>query len=316
MPPKLTDKQKNRLKILEPKLKRAINKKDLATSKILTADIQSVLRPTGHLTRLIESKNRLYGLAIELDEIKFAKRGLSSNRKATNKNTRTNLEATALYAICFLRENDIENAKPLIKEVLKNDKVIKSERTRAIFRKAIIERFNEEITLCSLKEEPQQKIKPKEIETEVIKLLQTSNNDQLFQVLGNATPEYTKYNLLQIHAYSTNQLPSAERLALPSPEQQSKPKEVGKTVFKSVRRVIYNSLCSSDSEIYKTWFNNGMKMVLDKKYIRTAVISVLTSFGIGIKMLAATIVALVIKFGIEIYCEQYKPSDLMKLRGT
>jgi len=315
MPPKLSEQQKKRLKSLEPKLKNAIANKDLATAKRLVFDLQALLRPTGHTIRLIESKNRLYELAIDLGEIGFAKTGLASNRQVTKKNTRTNLEATALSAICLLRENKIEEAKPLIKEVLKNDKVIKSERTRALFRKAIVERFNEEITLCSLKEEPKQDFTEEDIEPEITKLLRTSNNDQLYLAVGNATPEYTKHNLLQVHKYSTNQLPTAERLSLPSPEQKGEPKEVGKTVFKSIKRVIYNSLCDPESDIYKTWYNNGMQLVLNKKFIHTAVITTLANFGIGIKMLAATIVALIIKFGIEVYCDKSQPLDLMALRG-
>jgi hypothetical protein len=296
-------------------LKKAIVEKDLSTAKRLTVDLQALLRPTGHTIRLIESKNRLYELAIDLGEIEFAKTGLESNRKATNKNTRTNLEATALLAICLLRENKIEEAKPLIKEVLKNDKVIKSNRTRALFRKEIIDRFNEEITLCSLKEEPIQNFNEDDLEPEITKLLQTSNNDQLFLAVGKATPEYTKYNLLQVHQYSTNQLPSAERMALPSPEEKGEPKEVGRTVFKSVKRVIYRSLCDPNSDIYKTWYNNGMQMVLNKKFIHTAVITTLATFGIGIKLLAASIVALIIKFGIEVYCDKNKPLNMMELRG-
>ncbi len=40
-----------------------------------------------------------------------------------------------------------------------------------------------------------------------------------------------------------------------------------------------------------------------------------TGLGIGIKMLTASVIALVMKFGLEVYCEKYKPTDLMALRG-
>jgi hypothetical protein len=110
-------------------------------------------------------------------------------------------------------------------------------------------------------------------------------------------------------------LTSAERLCLPSPEEKLKDTEVGKTIFQSVKRVIYSSLCDSNSEIYKTWFENGMKMVLSKGYIKTAVLSCLASLGIGLKLLSASIISLIIKFGLDVYCEHYKPTDLMELRG-
>jgi len=89
---------------------------------------------------------------------------------------------------------------------------------------------------------------------------------------------------------------------------------MGKTVFQSVKRVIYNSLCNPNSDIYKSWFNNGMQIVLSKGYITGAVTSCFVNLGIGIKSVIIWVVALVIKFGLEIYCERYKPKDLMNLR--
>ncbi len=263
-PPKLTDKQKERLRVLEPKLKVAISERNFETAKRLVIDLQSVLRKTGHLTRLLQSKNRLYELALELNELGFAIRGLEGNRKLVSDRTRLYLEATSLLAICYLRKEDIEKAKPLIKEVLQNDTVIKSERTRKKFRKEIVERFNEETALYSLKNKDQESYTENEIENEVIKLVTKKTESEIFLSLGKSVPQHTKYLLFQVHEFSTKQLPSAERIALPSPEEKIKDKEVGKTVFQSVKRVLYNSLCDPQSEIYQVWFKNGMGMVLNK----------------------------------------------------
>lgn len=314
-PPKLTDKQKERLQILEPKLKIAISEKNLETAKRLVVDLQTVLRKTGHLTRLLQSKNRLYELALEMSELGFAIRGLEGNRKLVSDRTRLYLEATSLLAICYLRKEDLEKAKPLIKEVLHNDSVIKSERTRAKFRKEIIDRFNEETALYSLKNKDQESYTDDELESEVIRLVTKKTESEIYLSLGKSVPQRTKYLLFQVHEFSTKQLPSAERFALPSPEEKIKDKEVGKTVFQSVKRVLYNSLCDPESEIYQVWFKNGMGMVLNKNYIRGAVIAVFTGLGIGIKMLTASVIALIMKFGLEVYCEKYKPMDLMELRG-
>lgn len=314
-PPKLTEKQKERLKILEPKFLDSINNKDFETAKSLAVDLQMVLRSSGHFTKLITLKNRLYELAIELNELDFAIMGINSGLKQVSENTRVFLEATALLAICYLRKEDIENAKPLIKEVLTNDSVIKTERTRKVFRAEMIERFNEETALYSLKNKAIEHFTDEELENEVTRIISTLTDDEIFSSLGKSVPQHTKFLLFQVHEFSTKQLPSAERLCLPSPEEKLKDNEVGKTVFQSVKRVIYNSLCDKNSEIYKTWFENGMKMVLSKGYIRTAVISCLASLGIGLKLLSASIISLIIKFGLEIYCEHYKPIDLMDLRG-
>lgn len=314
-PPKLTDKQKERLKILEPKLKEAIAERNFGVAKSLVVDLQSLLRPTGHMTRLIQSKNRLYELALEINEIDFAIRGFKGNRQLVSDRTRLYLEATALLAICYLRKEQIENAKPLISEVLRNDTVIKSDRTRKKFRKEIINRFNEETALYSLKNKDQEHFTEEELESEIVNLITQKNESEIYLVIGNNVPQHTKHLLFQVHQFSTKQLPSAERLALPSPEQKIKDKEVGKTVFQSVKRVIYNSLCDPKSEIYKAWYNNGMAIVLSKNYIRTAVLACLASLGIGFKLITASVIALIMKFGLEVYCEKYKPADLMELRG-
>lgn len=311
----LSEKQKERLKILEPKFKDSLKRKDLETAKSLAVDIQSLLRPTKHFNRIVQNKNSLYELALELGQIEFAISGLISNRATVSKNTRLHLEATSLLAICFLRKKDVENAKPLIKEVLTNYSFIKTERTRKEFRAEIIERFDEEAALYSLKEIGIESFTEDELEAEVIRLVTTQNESEIFEQIGKSVPETTKYLLFQVHEFSTKQLPSAERLALPSPEQKIKDAEVGKTVFQSIKRVAYNSLCNPESEIYKVWFQNGISAVLSKGYIRTAIVTCLASLGIGIKLISASIIALIIKFGLEVYCDKYKPIELMELRN-
>jgi len=311
----LSNKQKERLKILEPKLDISIQKRDYQTAKSLIHDIQTILRPTQHFVRLFQSKNKLFELAIELNDFDFAISGLRSNLEILNERTRIYLETISLLAICYVRMQEIEKAKPYIKEVLANQTVIKSERTRQKFHSEIINRFNEEIALCGLKNMTETTFDEDEIEREVMETIQRLTDDEIFSQIGNSTPKATKDLIFMVYDYSTKQLPSNERLALPSPEQKIKDTEVGQTVFNSVKRVVYNSLCSPDSEIYKTWFNNGMQMVLSKGYIRSAVLSCLVSLGIGIKMIAVSIIALIIKFGIEVYCEKYKPIGLMEIRG-
>lgn len=310
----LTDKQKERLKILEPKLDLCVKKGDYQLAKKLVIEIQSLLRPTKHYVRLCQSKNKLYELAIEKNDFESAIIGLESNRTILNDRTRIYLEATALLAICYLRMQEIEKAKPCIREVLTNQKVIKSDRTRKIFHSEIIERFNEEIALCSLKSDKKPSFDEDEIEQEVARLIQNLNDKEIFTQIGQSSPKATKDLIFLVYDFSTKQLNSGERLALPSPTQKVKDASVGKTIFQSIKRVLYNSLCDPESEIYKTWFKNGMQMVLSKNYIRSAVISCLVNLGIGIKMIAASIIALIMKFGIEVYCEKYKPIALMEVR--
>ena len=311
----LSEKQKERLRILEPKLKNAITEQNFEIAKNIVLDLQTLLRPTNHLVRLIQSKNKLYELAIELNKADFAINGLLSNEKVLNENTRIYLETISLIAICYLRTKNIPSAQEYIRKVLQNHSVIKTERTRSIFHSEIISRFNEEVAMATLTSNQEVHLDEDEIEREAIRIIQTLTDDEIFSQIGQRSPKATKDLIFQIHDFSTKQLPSAERFALPSPNQMIMDKEVGITVFESVKRVIYNSLCNPESDIYKTWFDNGMQMVLSKGYIKSAVVSCLVNIGFGISMIASSIVALVMKFGIEVYCTKYKPIYISDIRS-
>lgn len=311
----LSEKQKERLKILEPKLNNAIKDQHFEIAKDLVLDLQTLLRPTNHLVRLIQSKNKLYELAIELNKSDFAINGLLSNEKVLNENTRIYLETISLIAICYLRTKNIPLAQEYIRKVLQNKAVIKTERTRTIFHSEIISRFNEEVAMATLTTNEKVFLDENEVEREAIRIIQTLTDDEIFSSIGQRAPKATKDLIFLIHDFSTKQLPSAERLALPSPNQMVMDKEVGITVFEAVKRVIYNSLCNPESEIYKTWFNNGMQMVLSKGYIKSAVVSCLVNIGFGMSMIASSIIALIMKFGIEVYCTKYKPIYISEIRS-
>ncbi|MET0081125.1 MAG: hypothetical protein ABW119_21945, partial [Candidatus Thiodiazotropha lotti] len=79
--PKLTDDQKKKLAILEPMLREAADSHDLEKAKEITARIQSVLRPTGHETRLMQTKNRLFEVAMESGNLGMAISGFLGVRQ-------------------------------------------------------------------------------------------------------------------------------------------------------------------------------------------------------------------------------------------
>ncbi|MCB2180813.1 MAG: hypothetical protein KQH63_02165 [Desulfobulbaceae bacterium] len=54
---------------------------------------------------------------------------------------------------------------------------------------------------------------------------------------------------------------------------------------------------------------------MDKKYLGTAITAAMTGLNIGIKALAVSAIALVIKMGIETYCEVFRPKSLMIARN-
>ena len=311
---KLSELQKSRLHNLEQKLDKCLLTRDFETAKLLVLDIQNLLRPLKKYPRLYQSKNKLIELAIELNLIEFAITQLNAARRVLKKNTRGYLEASALLAICYLRNQSIPEAKLTIKEVLSNESVIKSEKSRNVFHTEIINRFNEEIALCSLKSDFKASLDEQNIEEEAIKLLTSNSEKEIFTTLGRNTPSSTKDLIYIIHDFSTKQLTSKERLALPSPVSKVEDCEVGITIYQAIKRVLYNSICNPESDIYKAWYNNGLELVLSKNYIKSTVIACCIDLGIGIPMIIASVIALITKFGIEVFCETNKPKYILEFR--
>ncbi len=98
---------------------------------------------------------------------------------------------------------------------------------------------------------------------------------------------------------------------LPSPEDKKKREKVGITVGEALKRRLYASLCDKESEIYQAWVNEGLGAVLNKIYIGGAVTTMLVNLSAGSMALAIPLAALVLKLGVEVWCEKSKPSNVM-----
>ena len=310
-PKNLTTDQKEKLAELEPNLRQAVRLGDYANAKKITAKIQAVLRPTGHETRLMKSKNWLFEAAMEAGEIHTAISGFTGIRQKVSKNTRIYLEATALLAICHLRLKNLGSAEPLMAEVLRNDKYIKSKAKRRDFRRRVAERFKQEGALAALKDFGHEKLVPATVQNQEGELVQSKTEEQILDGLGVAIPLETIRFLQTVDDLSRKALPYTEVKFLPSPETQLEKKELGRTIFSSLKRVLWRSLCDPKSDIYKAWFSEGMTIVLNKKYIASAVIAALSGLGIGIKAIAVSVTALIVKFGLEVFCDRYIPDGIM-----
>jgi len=213
-----------------------------------------------------------------------------------------------------LRKNEIEKAKPFIREVLQNKKVIKTDATREKFNKEIIARFDEECALSSLQSNSKIELNIDDLHNEVIKAVNTLTDEQLYIVIGKTLPKLTKDLLFEVDKFSKNQLTYKEQKMLPSPEELIEDEPAGRTVFSAFKRVVYKSLCDPTSEVYKAWYSNAVGSVVDKKYITAAVVLALAGQGIGIIALAISAAALVLRFGLDIYCERYKPTTVTEFR--
>ena len=58
--------------------------------------------------------------------------------------------------------------------------------------------------------------------------------------------------------FSRKQLPAADIKLLADPRDRINDEEVGRTVFSSIKRVLWRSLCDPSSDIYQAWFHKGM----------------------------------------------------------
>jgi hypothetical protein len=311
MPPRLTKLQKERLGRLEGALRKAVVTGDYPSARNITADIQSVLRTTGHETRLMQAKSWLFEAALMAGEVDLAIQGFIGVRGKTSRRTRVYLEATALLALCYIRKGDLVKAEPLIAEVLRDDKHIKNLQRRREFHRRIIQRFDEEGALSVLVGRGREDLNPDEIHEEAVKFVQTKSEDEIFAHIGENVPREVVDFILKVDQLSRNQLLAKDIRYLPAPGDLVKKSTVGRNVFGSFKRVLYRSLCDPESDIYKAW-SKGMGAVLSGKYIAFAVVAALYGSGLGYKALAVSATALVMKFGIEVFCEQYRPVGVME----
>lgn len=85
-------------------------------------------------------------------------------------------------------------------------------------------------------------------------------------------------------------------------------------VVESKRRIVWRSLCDQISDFSRVWVDGGMKAVVNSKYPVTAIVFALGGLGIGIKALAVSFSALLMKMGSEVYCALYSPQEVMEIR--
>jgi hypothetical protein len=309
-PPPLTESQKKILANLEPQLKLCVKSANLDKAKNITAQIQVLLRETGHETRLLQAKNCLIETALESGNINYAKLGFQGTIKKSSPKTRLHLEATALLAICNLRENNTEIARKLIIKAVESINNIQSVERRKQFHQRLIQRLEEESILVGLIDESLPPIDANEVDKETVRLIMNKTQDQILIEMGNAIPQKSIDLLEQVQQAYTLRLPAPDRKLLPPPLTKDRKDELGKRANSALKRVAWRALCSPDSEIYKAW-SQGLSVVYDKKYIAGAIAASFNSFNISALMLAASAAALAIKFGAEVFCETFTPESLM-----
>jgi len=251
---------------------------------------------------------------MEAGELDVAIAGFTGIRQKVSSRTRVYLEATALLVICYLRQRNVTAAEPLMAEVLTSHNIM-SESRRRKFLRLTVRKFEEEGVLAALRGHGHDTFDSTELESQAGLLIQTQTEDQILAGIGSSIPREVTDFLLKVDVASKRSLTAKEIKYLPPPEDLVKNSEVGRTVFGSLKVVLWKSLCNPESEIYKAWFSRGFSFVLSKKYFGTAVAAVMVDLGIGIKALAVSVTAMIIKMGVEVYCEHCRPEGIMDARS-
>jgi hypothetical protein len=308
--PVLTEAQKTRLSILEPALKEAVYTANYKRAKVIATDIQELLRATGHETRLMRSKNWLFEAALNAGEIHIAEAGFRGVRAKTAPNTKIHLEATALLAVCLLRQKKISDAEPFIAKVLQSKNIRDPEKRRE-FVQNIIVRYQLESYITAIKDLCFENLNVDAIDTEAIEAVKTKTEEELYSQIGEALPREVIEFVFRVDKTSRKQLSVAEILYLPSPAILERKMEQGKNFFASLKLIIWKAICDPQSEIYKAWYTNGISQVLSKKYYAFIVTSALVDLGFAVKAIAVSVTAILMKLGLEVYCERYRPGEIL-----
>lgn len=295
-------------------MKAAVYAADYTRAKQFVADIQSILRATGHETRLMQSKNWLFEAALNAGEILTAEAGFRGIRAKTTKTTRVHLQATALLAVCLLRQKRVIDAEPLIQEVL-SSKSIKDPVRRRHFIESVTSRYRLESYISGIRGHGHETLDPDVVDREAIDALKTRSEDELYLQIATALPREVIEFVYRVDSASRKRLTMVEVVYLPSPAAIGRKVEQGRSFFASLKLVIWKSLCDPQSEIYKAWYTNGMAQVFSKKYYAIVVSAALVDLGFAAKAAAVPVTALLMKMGLEVYCERFKPGEILDGRS-
>lgn len=80
--------------------------------------------------------------------------------------------------------------------------------------------------------------------------------------------------------------------------------------FALLRRIAWKTFCKPNSPIYKLW-SQKLPKVFNEGYFAAAVVAAMSSFRIGVPLLASGLAALAMKYTAEEFCELAKPKGLM-----
>lgn len=308
---KLTDNQKIAISRLVPKLKNAVKLCKFDAAKVVLAELQQALPKEDNKNLLLQYKNWFFECAIDDNKIEYAISGLQGVIQNTNKNTRIYLEANALLAIAYIRNGKIGESKKYMTIVINKIKNIKSDLRRREFYESFLSRIDDEIILSQLKKSGHDELIADDIHQRAIELAQTKNINEIYEIIAQNIPLTALYLLEQVQTENLRLIPGPDRKLLPEPIDIKKIQESGSKLNSALKKVVWKALCDPENDVYKAW-SKGLSVVHDKKYIAAAISSAFIKQEIFYGLIAISVVALAIRFGVNVFCELYDPGVLME----
>src|SRR4051812_44161865 len=100
-----------RLRPLEAKLKAAVRAGSVSNATALMHEIQDLLSPYGHHSRLLECRLWYFESVLNANQVSIAESGFQGINKRANKGSRLYLESSFFVAVCLLRQKKVREAK-------------------------------------------------------------------------------------------------------------------------------------------------------------------------------------------------------------
>lgn len=300
---------------LESDVLRAAEHGRLEQAKVAINELRPILEQYGQRSRLLESYLFLYEGALENGDLDTAKRGFQFVRDYANQRTRRYLEATALLAITYVRDNDLFSAEPLMHEVLTNDGFIKSEQRREIFVADLVDRFDREGALSALSRVHTEELPIRDVHERAMSLLQEGlSEDEIEERLGQSVPQEVRDFILKVNRVSRKALPTSDQRLLPAPKELIKDKTVGGLVFRAFQKKLYPYICNENSEVYQAWVQKGLSAICDQAFVANVVVGALGSYKVLAGGIAVGLTAMIIKSGLTKFCLASKPEPFFSKR--
>lgn len=287
----------------------AHSRRDLSELRKIVSELTPILRPIGQESRLNKFKLFYFELAFDLGYTDKAKEGFAGIKKRT-KMSRIHIEASGLLAICYLREGNLKEAKPLMQYVLSNQSIIKTTTRRLEFKRVFMRCFEQEGVVGSLRGLGRERLTVEGV-AEKASVLAEKDNKEILSQLGEKAPGEAFLFGKQLKAFIKKQLPSSERLLLTDKEVSIDAEQLGCSLFDAFKRQLYDGFCNPNSDTYKNFFDRPLKGLAWSTPIATHVVQVLRREDMCWWVLAVPLVSLFTKLGINTLCVQYKPRTIM-----